>query len=324
MDTIAAYLNNMFASLPRTEQTYNLKQDLLANMEEKYHELKKEGKSENEAVGIVISEFGNIDELVEELGLPGGVEDTLLPLLAPEDTWSYTAAKKRAGFMVGIGVVLCMIGPALLIVLVTLAEYGFLRGVLSEDAAGMIGVSILLVLIALAVGMFIYSGSSMERFKYLEKGFNLPCFLRTELEQRRRAYTPTYTLSLTLGICLCVVSPVLVIIWAAVSEDTTGYGAAIMLLLIALAVFLFIYYGTIKESFSFLLKEGEYIELPPEKKEEKRIMGSIAAIVWPLATCIFLISGFVFQRWDINWIVFPVTGILLGIFGSVYNLVKAR
>lgn len=53
-------------------------------------------------------------------------------------------------------------------------------------------------------------------------------------------------------------------------------------------------------------------------------MGSIAAIVWPLATCIFLISGFVFQRWDINWIVFPVTGILLGIFGSVYNLVKAR
>lgn len=71
MDTIAAYLNNMFASLPRTEQTYNLKQDLLANMEEKYHELKKEGKSENEAVGIVISEFGNIDELIEELGLPG-------------------------------------------------------------------------------------------------------------------------------------------------------------------------------------------------------------------------------------------------------------
>lgn len=160
-----------------------------------------------------------------------------------------------------------MVGPALLIVLVTLAEYGFLRGVLSEDAAGMIGVSILLVLIALAVGMFIYSGSSMERFKYLEKGFNLPYFLRTELEQRRRAYTPTYTLSLALGICLCVVSPVLVIIWAAVSEDTTGYGAAIMLLLIALAVFLFIYYGTIKESFSFLLKEGEYIELPPEKRK---------------------------------------------------------
>lgn len=69
LDTIVGYLNNMFASLPRTEQMYKLKQELLGNMEEKYHELKDDGKSENEAVGIVISEFGNIDELVSELGI---------------------------------------------------------------------------------------------------------------------------------------------------------------------------------------------------------------------------------------------------------------
>lgn len=72
MDTIRGYLNNMFNSLPRTEQTFKLKQDLLASMEEKYYELKKEGKSENEAVGIVISEFGNIDELIDELGITVG------------------------------------------------------------------------------------------------------------------------------------------------------------------------------------------------------------------------------------------------------------
>ncbi|WP_342563932.1 permease prefix domain 1-containing protein [Paenibacillus sp. FSL R7-0345] len=324
MDTIAGYLNNMFASLPRTEQTYNLKQDLLANMEEKYHELKKEGKSENEAVGIVISEFGNIDELIDELGIQAGGEDTLLPLLGPEDTWSYTVSKKKAGLMVGIGVMLCIIGPALLVFLVTLAEYGFLRGVISEDAAGIIGVSVLLVLVAFAIGLFIFSSNMMEKYKKWEKGLKLPYFLRTELEQRSRAFAPTYTLSLTLGICLCVLSPVLIIVWAAINEDTAGYGVSVMLLLIALAVFLFIYYGTIKESFSFLLKEGEFAELPPEKKEERRVMGSIAGIIWPLAVCIFLISGFVFNRWDINWVVFPVTGILLGIFNSVYNLVKAR
>jgi hypothetical protein len=324
MDTITGYLNNMFASLPRTEQLYNLKQDLLANMEEKYYELKKDGKSENEAVGIVISEFGNIDELIDELGIHAGGEDTLVPMLAPEDTWSYMAAKKRNGFMVGIGVMLCMIGPALLILLVTLADYGFLGGVISEDTAGIIGVSILLVLIALAVGLFIFSGTMMEKYKYLKKGFNLPYFLRTEIEQRSRAFASTYTLSLTLGVSLCVVSPVTVIVWGAINEDTAGYGVAILLAFIALAVFLFIYYGSIKESFSLLLKEGDYAEIAPEKKEEKRIMGALAAIVWPLATGIFLISGFVFERWDVNWIIFPVTAILLGVFGTAYSALKAK
>ena len=42
---------------------------MLRTMEDKYEELKMEGKSENEAIGIVISEFGNIDELIDELGL---------------------------------------------------------------------------------------------------------------------------------------------------------------------------------------------------------------------------------------------------------------
>ncbi|MNW03287.1 hypothetical protein D3C71_1992020 [compost metagenome] len=91
----------------------------------------------------------------------------------------------------------------------------------------------------------------------------------------------------------------------------------------ALAVFLFIYYGSIKDSFKFLLKEEEYTDIP-EKKEANRINGSIAAIMWPLAVCIFLISGFVYERWDINWVVFPVTALLLTVFSAAYNALKAQ
>lgn len=323
MDTIIGYLNNMFASLPRTEQMYNLKQDLLANMEEKYYELKKEGKSENEAVGIVISEFGNIDELLDELGFAADGADTPFPVLAPEDTWGYMTAKKRNGFMVGMGAMLCIIGPALLVLLVTLTESGFLQGVISEDAAAIFGVCVLLVLIALAVGLFIFSGTIMERYKYLKKGFSLPNFLQAEVEQRSRAFASTYTLSLTMGVCLCVLSPVPVIAWSMINDSAAAYGVVILLALVALAVFLFVYYGNIKDSFKFLLKEEEYTDVP-EKKEEKRIMGAISAIVWPLATGIFLISGFVFGRWDINWLIFPVTGILLGVIGSAYSVLRAK
>lgn len=69
METIRIYLENMFSRLPRTPEIIKLENDMLRTMEDKYEELKMEGKSENEAIGIVISEFGNIDELIDELGL---------------------------------------------------------------------------------------------------------------------------------------------------------------------------------------------------------------------------------------------------------------
>ena len=71
METIKVYLDNMFLNIPDTAQTRRVKADLYDMMEDKYYELLKEGKPENEAVGIVISEFGNLEELREELGLNG-------------------------------------------------------------------------------------------------------------------------------------------------------------------------------------------------------------------------------------------------------------
>ncbi|MNC48817.1 hypothetical protein D3C75_979570 [compost metagenome] len=58
-----------------------------------------------------------------------------------------------------------------------------------------------------------------------------------------------------MGVCLCVLSPVPVITWSMINDDATAYGVVILLALVALAVFLFIYYGGIKDSFKFLLKE---------------------------------------------------------------------
>jgi len=68
METIKNYLDNMFANLSKTSEMLKLKNDIYSNMEEKYNEHKNDGKSENEATGIVISEFGNIDELIDEFG----------------------------------------------------------------------------------------------------------------------------------------------------------------------------------------------------------------------------------------------------------------
>lgn len=69
METIRNYLNAMFAGLPDTPEVRRAYIELAAMMEDKYTELMEEGLSENEAVGRVISEFGNLEELAQTLGI---------------------------------------------------------------------------------------------------------------------------------------------------------------------------------------------------------------------------------------------------------------
>ena len=69
METIISYIDNLFRNYPDTLQVQKARQELLSIMEDKYRELKSEGKSEHEAIGIVISEFGSMDEIAFELEL---------------------------------------------------------------------------------------------------------------------------------------------------------------------------------------------------------------------------------------------------------------
>lgn len=321
MDTIASYLDNMFASLPRTSQMLTLKQEMLGTMEEKYQELKQEGKTENEAVGIVISEFGNIDELLAELDIGLTPVEAELPVVTEEEALSFMMAKKRSGLLIGIGVFMCLTGVALLVMISTLVEYNSGVWDLTEDAGYMLGLAALFVLVVPAIGIFIYSSMKLERYKYLQGDFLISPSLRFMIENRKSAFAATYTLSLISGVCLAVISPVAIFIGSAIGDEASTYGVSVMLPVVGIAVFLFIYYGSIRESYNMLLQKEEFTK---EKKEESRVIGAIASIVWPVATCIFLLSGFVYDKWHINWVVFPITGILFGTFCGAYSILKGR
>ena len=69
MKIIEEFIDSLFSGVVETSETKQLKADLLANAEDRYEDLLSQGKSENEAIGTIISEFGTIDELMEELNL---------------------------------------------------------------------------------------------------------------------------------------------------------------------------------------------------------------------------------------------------------------
>lgn len=320
METIKNYLDNMFASLPKTNEMLKLKGDILSNMEEKYNELKRKGKSENEAIGIVISEFGNIDELTLELGVKYEDEGSNLPTLSQEEAEEFIAAKKQSGLYIGIGVVMCIMGGAMLILLSQLAEDGIIGRALTEDFRDMLGLLGLFTLLIPAIGIFIYTGMKMEKYEYLKEYFELSPGIKKNLESSYNAFAPTHMKSVIIGVCLIIFAAVPLLTISAINDNLSTYGLVATISIVAAGVYILVYFSTIKEGYSILLKIGDFTK---EKIENNKVIGAVAAVVWPIAVCIFLIAGFVYNLWHISWIIFPITGILFGIFCSVYSSIKS-
>ncbi|MHC1682864.1 MAG: permease prefix domain 1-containing protein [Clostridiaceae bacterium] len=321
METIKNYLDNMFTTLPKTKEIEKLRNDMLSNMEDKYNQLKNEGKSENEAIGIVISEFGNIDEIMREFEIDCNSEVEMLPSLKEDEVIDYLETSKKAGKIIGIGVFLCILAPATLILLNQLLEDGFFGGI-SKSVGEILMMIPLLLLVATAVGLFIYSGMISDKFKYLENDFKLSNHIKSYIIERNNSFNPIFTLSIIVGVGLCILSPIVILVTSAFSESASTYGVTGLLIIIAVAVYIFVYFGSVKNSYKKLLKLDEYSYTAKDKKKKDKVIGAIAAIVWPTAVCIFLISGFVYNKWGINWIIFPITGLLFGAFSGFYSILK--
>lgn len=314
METIINYLDNMFAAFPKTKQIKSLRADLLCNMEDKYNELKRSGKSENEAIGIVISEFGNIDELMKEFNIELIDERKELSMLTEDEVNDYLEVSKRTSILNGVGVILCLLGATLLILIPKLIEDGFLTR-LPEDIGYMAGLIPLLTLVAIATGMFIYSSMVIDKYKHLEFGFELPTHVKRTIESEYDSFYPKYTLSLIIGVVMCILSPVVLFTMSVINDISINYGVATLLLIVSVAVYIFIYFSAIQESYKKLLKIQEYSD---------KVTSVVATIVWTLAVIIFLISGLVFHKWYINWIVFPITALLYGMFYHAYTTIKEK
>lgn len=208
----------------------------------------------------------------------------------------------------------------MLIFITTILSQGVIKG-FSEDLSSYMGLISFFIFLVPAVALFIYSGMKLEKFSYLRKDFTISPQTKSIIEEKHNAFLPVHTLTIIIGVCLCIISPVAIFTASFFGENATIYGVVILLMIIAVAVFIFVYYGSIKESFNILLKLGDYSK---EKVEENKVIGAAAAVVWPLVTCIFLICGFIFHLWYICWIVFPITGILFGMFTAVYNIFKGN
>lgn len=325
MEAIKSYLENMFLHLPKTAEVMRAKEELAQMMEDKYSQLRSEGRTDNEAVGQVISEFGNLEELAETLGIPQEVRDleadTKDIALSDAEVERYLQVSKETGKRIALGVGLILLGVANLIFLNALAE----RGYVAEKIAQAAGVGGLLLMIALAVYIFIMAGVKSGKYENLETTIvKVDPYLHDRIVQMKEDYRPDFARRIAGGvglILLSVVALVTVAILEVGGEFAVMLLVCVLLLAIGSAVGLFISAGSEMEAYDKLLNEGDYTK---QHKAENSFAGKISGPYWLLAVVIYLTWSFITNDWGSTWIVWPIAGVLFALISAVSSLITKR
>jgi hypothetical protein len=315
MNTIKNYLDNMFLGLPETEDVKRAKKELLAMMEDKYNELKNSGKTENEAIGIVISEFGNLDELADALGIRQVVDNKSdINCVTYEEAEGYLEDSRNIAPKTAIGVFLCIMSPTFLLLLLGLNELGFLQ--VKEERLVAAGLAVLIGLVAAGVSFFIRYSSKLEKYEYMQKSvfqldYNTEQMVRRVMAQDE----PAYTSAVTTSVIMYILSPLSIILTALLlnSGGASIISVAGTLTIVACATYNLISKGGINNACQVLLQQGDY----SVKTKSNKTFQIISKIYWLAVVAVYLLYSFTTNRWAISWIVWPIAGIVFAILKIV-------
>lgn len=148
-DKLRAHMDHLFREVPLTKKSVELKEEILQNLVDKYHDLIAEGKTEEAAYNIAVASIGDISELLASLK-EGGATPT------SADSMEYRQWKRRSSILVPIAVmlyILCVTPP------IVAEELGL------NDAIGACG---LFLFIGVATAIIIFNNLSKPAMDKLD------------------------------------------------------------------------------------------------------------------------------------------------------------
>lgn len=257
------------------------------------------------------------DELEEE-EFVGRDADPSLRKVTMSEANEYMEWRKKASVRIAAATFLCILSPIPLLLFGGASE---ILGKLSESLAVFLGLGILLILVAIAVGIYISCGHQNTPYRFLEQEmFEVEYGVRGMVKERQKDFSKTYVRCNIIGSCLCVISPVP--LFSAMSESfLTVVMLALTILIAGIGVVFLITGGVRFASFQRLLKEGPFTE---EEKRKDRVKKSVGGIYWLTVTALYLAFSFATDNWEMTWVVWPVAGVLFAMVMVACNLLVAR
>lgn len=239
-------------------------------------------------------------------------------VVSMEEAERFMELNERLALPRALATALCVLSPIPLILLAGLSEYGKIG--LSEDRAGGLGMVVLLVLVAAGVAVLIFTGTKLEKYEYMEKEkLTLQYGVKGVAAKKKEAFGRRYNLAITLGTVLCILAVIPLMTAAAFSASDLVYVYCVGVLLgiVAVAVYFFMWAGSIQGGYDRLLQEGDYTV---EKKTAAKKISFFPGAYWCLVVALFLILGFRGMEWSDAALVWPVAAL---VFVVLWIILKA-
>lgn len=208
MDAIDTFLDAMFVPYPATPRLLEAKGELRAMMEDAYADAIGRGKTHNEAVGQVITDFGNLEELAPALGILPDIRSILpdirsagdagaagvatkssaapktgaaslsqddasvgYPVITLPDAQALAEARRRTGRLLSRGVALFVLAPIPLLTAIGLSgDDGTGTSGFGEQLAMVIGLALTLVLVMMGVLILMQRHRSFAGLEHVTDG----------------------------------------------------------------------------------------------------------------------------------------------------------
>ncbi len=267
------------------------------------------------------------DELEPEINLDNSYfksDDTNsspLRSISLQEANEFLKIQEKNAPVTALGVSLCIISPAVLIFLTGFEDLNERFGVIGSA----IGLVVLLVLVAIAVFLFMTSSAKLKKFEFLEKEiFETAYGVTGMVKEKQNENAETHTRHLSLGIILCILSVIPLVSLSILFEDKDYIATACVSLLLCIAsvgVNLIVRTSIIEGSYKKLLQENDY---SVKAKKENAFLSPLSSIYWLIITAAYLAASFITNRWEITWIIWPVSAVIYPVFIQILKLIHKK
>jgi len=304
-EQIEAFINVLFERAEKTEAVLAYRQLLLSQADLAFEEALNQGESVETAYGRAIQSLGDLTVVSDAIREKEAEKE--LTLGSDDLLNRYINHSFREGKRVGLCVALIILGVS---VMISLTRFSWF------DDYVALGLLPLFLAVVIAVSGFIYSGFKTEAIREEMKDYRWTTKQIETIKKELATKHHQFVTKTIIGVSLCILSPLILIGFASVNEAWAMTGTSLLLFFIAFAVYLFISVAKPKEALESLLKE-KGVKKSEDKNEKEH---QLAAIIWPLAVAVFLVTGFLYQLWYINWLIFPLTALIMTSIENAYRL----
>ena len=211
-------------------------------------------------------------------------------LMTQQNIKDYLHFKKSFALGISCSVLLMIIGL-------------FIAVLCADTSYQSIGVFGFLIMVGIGVFFIIMTTLLKEsKFKIEREEIKIAFNYLQNLQEHYQHFHKYFTLAIAGGVLLIIVSLACIVLLDETYSQYENILGAQFLLCIGIAVFLFIYFGILKDAYQFLIHNKAYIKA---KKKEQQIE-NIYAFTMPLAAVLYMIMGFTQNWWHPGWVIFPL------------------